>query len=278
MQRVKRVLLVEALANSGGYLLDAARALGVEAFVATHADVYDSYPEALRRDISGTVFTDLTDPRRALADLEGFCRAEGIDGVAGCWEFFTPLVARLAARLGLPGNVPELAEACRNKAAMAEAFHVGGVPAPGTVVADTCQRAAEAIAGAGLSYPLVVKPAEQGGSWGVSVVRSADGLERAVAEAQAFPVAEPHGLLLDQRVVVLRFLTPPRGGVFRGVRVTSPGPDLVKRHLFQSPGTSVPGPRGNSARVGHLLVTAPTPGEANAAATTALAHTSVEVS
>ncbi|MBT2395808.1 ATP-grasp domain-containing protein [Streptomyces sp. ISL-100] len=410
---MKKVLLIEALANSGSYLVEAANGLGIEAFVATHEDVYGTYPQALRRGLRGAVFTDLADSQRALKDMEAFCRAEGINGVAGCWEFFTPLVAQLAARLGLPGNVPELAAAGRNKAAMAEAFRAGGVPAPATVIARTWAEAVDRIALAGMGYPLVVKPAEQGGSWGVSVVGSAAGLAEAVREAQAWPAAEPHQVKLDQRVVVqeyvsgaeysidtiaskgsffhmpvvekhttggsfraelghtapaplhrdllprvhavteraltalgirdgvahtevkiashesdpvvlevgarlpgdnlvdvvrhacgvdearaylqavlgerpdttatreracaIRFLTPPRAGIFRGVRVRGPQEEGVERHISVEPGTPVRDARDNSARVGHLLVTAETPAQANAAAATALAGTSVEV-
>lgn len=410
---MKRILLIEALANSGPYVLDAARALGVRVHVATHADVYATYPDALREGLHGTVFTDLTDPERALTELEAFSRAARIDAVAGCWEFFTPLVARLAHRLGLPGNDPERALACRNKAEMAKAFRAGGVPAPRTISADTAAEAAHRLGRAGIGFPVVVKPAEQGGSWGVRVVERPDGLDEAVAEARAWPVAGPHGLPLDQRVVVqeyvpgpeysldtvasrgrflhmpvvekhtttgayraetghtcpadltpaalqalhtateralralgirdgvahtelkrppgrppvvlevgarlpgdhlvevvrracgidearaylqavlgdepdvpdpragacaIRFLVPPRPGTFRGVSVHGRPEGLVARHITAQPGTPVGGAHDNSARVGHLLLTAPTPAQANANAARALAHTRVEVS
>ncbi|GHE12731.1 ATP-grasp domain-containing protein [Streptomyces alanosinicus] len=206
---MKKILLIEALANSGTYVLDAARALDARVFVATHEDVYESYPAALRDKIHGTVFTDLTALDRALADLTAFAEATEIDAVAGCREFFTPLVAHLAQRLGLPGNDPRRAQACRNKAKMAEAFYAGGVPAPRTITARTAGQAAHAVGRVGMGFPVVVKPAEQGGSWGVSVVESPEQLDGAVRHAQSWPIAAPHGLRMDQRVVVQEYVPGP---------------------------------------------------------------------
>ncbi|MGW2426209.1 ATP-grasp domain-containing protein [Streptomyces sp. NPDC001709] len=203
------ILLIEALANSGPYVLDAARGLGARVFVATHGDVYENYPAALRDKIHGTVFTDLTEPVRALADLVAFAEATGIDAVAGCWGFFTPLVAHLARRLGLPGNDPRRAQACRNKAEMAQALRAGQVPAPRTISAHTAGQAAHALGRAGIAFPVVVKPAEQGGSWGVSVVGSPEQLDGAVQHAQSWPITAPHGLPTDQRVVVQEYVPGP---------------------------------------------------------------------
>lgn len=409
---MKKILLIEALANSGPYVLEAAHALGAHVFVATHEDIYESYPAALRDQIHGTVFTDLTDPDRALAELAAFAETTGIDAVAGCWEFFTPLVAHLAQRLGLPGNDPRRAYACRNKAAMAEAFSAGQVPAPQTISVRTAGVAARVLDYAGIRFPVVVKPAEQGGSWGVSVVKTREELDAAVRHAQSWPVAAPHGLPMDQRVIVqeyvpgpefsldtvvwrdqyfhlpvvekhttdgvyraetghtcpaelpaadlhalraateqalkalgirngvahtelkispeagpvvievgarlpgdhlvdvvrracgidearaylqavldekpdvpapqegacaIRFLTPPRAGTFHGVTILGSHDCLVDHDITTPPGAAVGNAHDNSARIGHVILTAATPDEANAEAAHVLAHTRIEV-
>ncbi|MYV97194.1 ATP-grasp domain-containing protein, partial [Streptomyces sp. SID3343] len=63
------------------------------------------------------------------------------------------------------------------------------------------------VAGAGaLGWPLVVKPAEQGGSWGVSVVEGPGELAAAVAAASRYTVATPHGLALDSRVLLQSYV------------------------------------------------------------------------
>ncbi|AOR30013.1 hypothetical protein BFF78_02015 [Streptomyces fodineus] len=410
---MKKILLIEAFANSGPYVLDAARALGAHVFVATHEDVYESYPAELRDKIHGAVFTDLTDSDRALAELAAFAEATEVDAVAGCREFFSPLVALLAERLGLPGNDPRRARACRNRAQMAEVFVAGQVPAPRTISVHTAGQAARALGRAGIGFPVVVKPAEQGGSCGVSVVGSPEQLDTAVRHAQSRPIAAPHGLPMDQRVIVqeyvpgpefsldtvvwrdeyfhlpmvekhttggtyraaaghtcpaalppaglhglrtateralralgirngvahtqlkispdagpvvievgarlpgdhlvdvvrrasgidearaylqavldekpdvpapregacaIRFLTPPRAGTFHGVTILGRHDGLVDQNITTQPGAAVGTAHGNSARVGHLVFTAPTSAQVNADAARALAHTRVEVS
>lgn len=216
------VLVIEPMGNAGRFLVEAADRLGVRLYAATHKDVHEGYPQWLRAALAGVCATDLTDTPRALGDMDAFCRQHGIAGVAPCFELFTPLAALLADRLGLPGNDPRLARAARNKIEMGEAFAAAGIPAPRWAVAHD---AAEAYRVArGLGRPLVVKPAEQGGSWGVSVVDGPDaqhatgaphgpeapevpeGLASAVAAARRFTHAHPHGLELDTRVLLQEYI------------------------------------------------------------------------
>jgi biotin carboxylase len=200
------VMVVEPMGNAGPFLAEAARRLGLRLYGATHRDVHESYAPWLTRALAGVCFTDLTDPDRALDDLESYCREHRIGAVAACWELFTPLAAALAARLGLPGNDPALAQAARNKIAMAAAFRAAGIPVPAGAVAADAEQAHRAAADAALGWPLVVKPAEQGGSWGVSVVAGPDGLDDAVAAARQFTRAMPHGLPLDARVLLQSYV------------------------------------------------------------------------
>lgn len=205
---MRKVLLIEAM-GSAEDLLDAGRELGVEVIVATHREIYESYSPALKQKITATVFTDFSDQDRALKDLVAYARAEGIDAVVGCWEFLTPLAARLSAELGLPGNDPERATGCRNKRVMAALFEEHGVPAPRTLLAADLESAVSALAASGLEYPVVVKPAEQAGSWGVSVVDGPDGFPAAFAGAQRWLFESPHGFPLDTTVLIQEYV----GGV-----------------------------------------------------------------
>ncbi|MFM9368551.1 ATP-grasp domain-containing protein [Streptomyces sp. Da 82-17] len=201
-----RVLVVEPMGNAGRFLVEAADRLGVHLYAATHKDVHDTYPDRLRSALAGVCATDLTDVPRALDDMEEFCRAHGVRGVTACWELFTPLAALLAERLGLPGNDPALARAARNKILMGQVFTSAGVPAPRSRVVED-EAGAHAVASSReLGWPLVVKPAEQGGSWGVSVVSGPDQLSAAVADARRHAYAEPHGLRLDTRVLVQEYV------------------------------------------------------------------------
>ncbi|KUL37864.1 carboxylase [Streptomyces sp. NRRL F-4489] len=209
----RKVLLLEADVAAGGDLLAAAAALGADAYVATRADLYARYRPELTGRIAGTAFTDFADPEAALADLTAFGRRTGIDGIVPCWEFLTPLAAHLAAALGLPGHLPGTAPAGRNKRLMAKAFAAHGVPAPRTVSApdpDTLARRADA---AGLGYPLVVKPAEEAASIGVSVVTAPGELPAAARRARTGPRKLPHGIPLDTAVLAQEYVAGPEFSV-----------------------------------------------------------------
>ncbi|MGW6781772.1 ATP-grasp domain-containing protein [Streptomyces sp. NPDC054987] len=201
------VLVIEPMGNAGRFLVEAADRLGLRLYAATHKEVHDAYPDRLRSALAGVCATDLTDTPRALADMEAFCRRHAVAGVAACFELFTPLAALLAERVGLPGNDPRLARAARNKILMGEAFAAAGIPAPRWAVARDAAEARRVAETGGLGWPLVVKPAEQGGSWGVSVVEGpGDALAHAVAAAQRFTHARPHGLELDTTALLQEYV------------------------------------------------------------------------
>jgi biotin carboxylase len=217
---MKRLLLLEANGNAGEDLLEAARELDVEVYVATHEDVYENYPPAVRERIAEVVFTNYASPDTALKGLVEFARRKRVDGVITGWEFLSPLVTRLTAELGLPGHDPERADACRNKRLMALEFGAHSVPAPRTVTASSYDAVADQLARSGLDFPLVVKPAENAGSVGVSVVRSPRGLATAFQHAQGWSHEFPHGIPLDTTVLLQEYLDGPEFSVetvvFRG--------------------------------------------------------------
>ncbi|MFD9409888.1 ATP-grasp domain-containing protein [Streptomyces sp. NPDC059989] len=200
------VLVIEPMGNAGRFLVEAAGRLGLPLYAATRKDIHDGYPDRLRSALAGVCATDLTDTPRALADMEAFCRQHAIAGIAACFELFTPLAAQLAQRVGLPGNDPLLARAARNKILMGEAFAAAGIPAPRWTVVHDGAEAHRAARSRGLGWPLVVKPAEQGGSWGVSVVDGPDRLASAVGAARQYTYAHPHGLKLDARALVQEYI------------------------------------------------------------------------
>ncbi|MEU1014256.1 ATP-grasp domain-containing protein [Streptomyces sp. NPDC005898] len=205
-----KLLLLEAMGNTGEYILDAARHLNAEIIVVTHEDVHeDWYSPTLKAKIAEygkLVFTDFSDSEGALRQLKELARAEGVDGVVAGWEFLTPLVARLAADLGLPGNDPTRSLSCRNKRIMARAFTEHGIPAPRTVAARDLGEAYTLVRSAGLTYPVVVKPSEQSGSWGVSVVSDDEELADAFVVAQSHIFQMPHGIPLDPHVIIQEYV------------------------------------------------------------------------
>ncbi|WP_167546471.1 ATP-grasp domain-containing protein [Streptomyces flavidovirens] len=198
--------MIEPMGNAGRFLVEAADRLGLRLYAATHQDIYDGYPDWLRSALAGVCATDLADTHKALEDMEAFCRHRAVAGVAACFELFTPLAALLAGRVGLPGNDPLLARAARNKILMGEAFAAAKIPAPRWTVVHDVAEAHQVARSHELGWPLVVKPAEQGGSWGVSVVDGPDQLACAVGAAQQYTHAYPHGLKLDTRALVQEYI------------------------------------------------------------------------
>jgi hypothetical protein len=75
------------------------------------------------------------------------------------------LAASIATALGLPGNPPDAAAACRNKLASRRAFREAGLPTPWfrvePVAVDPVVLASE------IAYPVVIKPLALSGSRGV---------------------------------------------------------------------------------------------------------------
>ncbi|MEU6892642.1 ATP-grasp domain-containing protein [Streptomyces sp. NPDC046557] len=200
------VLVIEPMGNAGRFLVEAADRLGLRLYAATHKDIHDGYPDWLRSALAGVCATDLADAPRALGDMEAFCRRHAIAGIAACFELFTPLAALLARRVGLPGNDPLLARAARNKILMGEVFAAAGIPAPRGRVVNEVAEARHVARSGDLGWPLVVKPAEQGGSWGVTVVDGPDRLAAAVRAARQYTHARPHGLELDARALVQEYI------------------------------------------------------------------------
>ncbi len=203
------VLLFGAESSAAEDVVDAARDLGLSVHLATHAKVFDSYADVLKRKFTGTVFTDFRSPQKALEDLELYCRAQGVSGVVVGWEFLSPLATRLAARLGLPGHDVDRADAVRNKRAMAELFGKYAVPSPLSIAATSVEAAAASIRAAALAFPLVVKPAENAGSVGVAVIDSLDELPEAFERARQWTHEFPYGIPLDTTVLVQEYLEGP---------------------------------------------------------------------
>ena len=218
------VLLLEAFGNVGEVIVDAIRAEGYRVAVATHRDIFDSYPERLRNKIDVPVFVDFAS-QNVRGDLTKAAREHAAAGVITGCEFLTALTGEVAADLGLPGNDLALASAARNKWHMAQVFHDAQVSHAATVHATSLKGLSHQIDANGLDYPIVVKPVENAGSVGVRVVNDPFELATAVKEAQAWPLEFPHGIPLDSSVIAQSYV----GGQEYSVESLAAGGNI--RHL-----------------------------------------------
>ncbi len=127
-----------------------------------------------------------------------------ISGVL-CWnEMRIVETAELAQALGLPTTAPENVMRCRDKHLTREALAGRGVPQPASVLVGTLDQA-QTIA-AQIGYPVIVKPRDMGGSYGVSLAHNAGQLASAFTHAEGSRKGVPER---DQGVLIEEFVDGP---------------------------------------------------------------------
>ncbi|AGL19000.1 ATP-grasp domain-containing protein [Actinoplanes sp. N902-109] len=200
------VLLLDPGGNDGAALCADTTAAGYVPLPVRHAPGVTRLEAAaggFRIDLAGPVTVDL---------LTELATARGVGAVLTTREFLVGVAAELAARLGLPGNRPELAGCLRSKVAMADRFRVAGVRAPRTLVAADPAGLRQLLARGGIALPVVVKPAGRAGSQGVSVVTDDEQIDAAYARIAALG-PPPYGLPVDNRTIVQPYLRGPEVSV-----------------------------------------------------------------
>jgi len=107
--------------------------------------------EWLEVEVTGTPDTDAAAVLDALADA-------GVrpDGVLTFWEFSVPVVARVAAALGVPGNPVEAVDAARSKLRTRQVSEHMGLPTPKSQRVRSLDELYAAASEIG--FPAVVKP------------------------------------------------------------------------------------------------------------------------
>lgn len=136
-------------------------------------------------------------------EVYDYCAREGVSAVLSdeC-DIAVPVVARLAARLGIPGPSEEAACLFTDKSAMRAFCEGKGFPSPEY---RRCATAAEARAFATeVGLPVVVKPLDSNSSRGVSVVGAIDEIGTAFCHAAAYSRAVS-GALVERFVDGVEF-------------------------------------------------------------------------
>jgi ATP-grasp domain-containing protein/L-aminoacid ligase-like protein len=158
---MKRVLI---LATTTGYQTrmfgEAAERLGVELVFAT--DRCDRLDDPWR---DGAVAVRFHDEDAAVRAIEDAARLLPIDGILPLGDRPTPIAARAAQALGLPGNPAAAAAISRNKALMRQTLRRHGLPAPWFVTLASGQDVSTVASQ--IEFPCVVKALTLSGSRGV---------------------------------------------------------------------------------------------------------------
>lgn len=217
----KHVIVFEAF-GSGAPLVPRAKAMGHRVSVVSHNAGGRRLPQSVRAQADRLVQVDTNDEAAVQAALDDLAASERVDAVISGNEYYVPLVARTAARLGCRGLDPARVERVRDKYAMRRALAAHGVRHPRfwTVEGrgDIDRLAPE------LTFPLVLKPRAAAGSFHVTKVDSLAALHAAYAHAQA----EPHRELdrdLGASMLLETYLEGPEYSI-EGV-VTADGPRIL---------------------------------------------------
>ncbi|MEO6502518.1 MAG: ATP-grasp domain-containing protein [Jatrophihabitantaceae bacterium] len=193
--------------SAGLGLIDAALRNGLRPVVLSFQQQDRAVPVSmLANDAIEVHEVDTNDRAAVLAAADRLAESGDIRGVVPGFEYFVPVAAEVAARLGLPGLAPQVAERVRDKRLMRQALAAAGLSIPQFRVAGSgaqAQAAAEAI-----GYPVVVKPPRAAGSVHVSRVASAEEL-RAAYDLLCAETDLDLGNDLGQEVLVESYLDGP---------------------------------------------------------------------
>lgn len=149
---------------------------------------------------------DTNDRAAVIAAVDKLAADCDISGVVPGFEYFVPVAAEVAARLGLPGLAPEVAERVRDKRLMRQALAAAGLDIPQFRVAGT--RAGVEAAAEAIGYPVVIKPPGAAGSVHVSRVEDAEQL-RAAYDSLCAETDLDLGNDLGQEVLIESYLDGP---------------------------------------------------------------------
>lgn len=135
---------------------------------------------------ANVVTAETNDPDALIERVERLHSVLRFDGVLTSCDYYLPVVARIAERLGLPGPAPAAVERACRKDLTRTTLHEAGLPGPRFAVAEgwpEVLRASEAV-----GFPLVVKPVDLCAGMFVRKVADENQLQSAFAELAKFPV------------------------------------------------------------------------------------------
>jgi biotin carboxylase len=168
-------LLIIQPVSAGFGLVDAALRHGLRPIVLSYQQEDRRIPPSmLDNDAVEVHEVDTNDRAAVIALVDKLAERGDIRGVLPGFEYFVPTAAEVAARLGLPGLTPDVAERVRDKRLMRQALAAAGLDIPRFRVASS-RAAVEAAAGE-IGYPVVVKPPRAAGSVHVSRVEGPEEL------------------------------------------------------------------------------------------------------
>jgi argininosuccinate lyase len=197
---MQRLLLIESNTTGTGRLFaQRASALGIEPVLLTMDPLRYRF---VALDDVVSVKTDTQSREAVLDTARALLRDSEVAGVTSSSEYYIETAAWCAGALGLSGPSPSAVGACRDKRVQREILRAAGLGNPLFALART----ADAVSGAGIPYPVVVKPCRGSGSLGVRLcVNEAEAIAHATRLLQA--TVNERGLRMPAEVLVEECIT-----------------------------------------------------------------------
>lgn len=202
----KIILVIEPIGMGGELLLKATRSLGFHTVIATTEEVYHSMLLGFKEMIDDIIFVDFSAREEAIENLIEESRNKEVSGVVVAWEFLTDIAAEVAHGLNLCGPDSTLSRARRNKYFMYRTLAKAKCPLPYLQAVITNTDDINQLPLEELEFPLVVKPAENAASFGVSVINEIKDLPQACLDASQWTHEYPHGIPFSNEILIQEYI------------------------------------------------------------------------
>ncbi|MEK6731808.1 MAG: ATP-grasp domain-containing protein [Pseudomonadota bacterium] len=200
----QRLLILAPMSYGGRSLIKSAKKLNLQICIATRKNVFEEYSEELKQLIDEVLIVDYSHEQSVIEKICQYANTHPIHGIVAGFEFSSAMAVKTAHKLNLPTNDPTLADACREKSLMYQAFNANKVPMAKTYECSSLEECIEAASN--LQFPVILKPCADAGSVNVLAVNSITELKTAFKKIRSKQLEIYHEIKLNDLVILQEFL------------------------------------------------------------------------
>ncbi|CAI2577908.1 D-alanine--D-alanine ligase [Apilactobacillus kunkeei] len=201
---MKRLLIFEPNTTSGIKIVNTAKNMGIYVIAVTSENLFKTiYPKNLKNNIDECVFCNFNNREENIKDIFKTVKNYGINGVVSGFEFFSDWAISLAHLLNVPTNNYKNVEVFRDKLLMSRLFKKYHIPSPKTFTISSSKSVKIQ------DFPILVKPSNNAGSFGVIKVNNKKELDLAIKNIKENDTEFPHGFKLNSKIICQEILVGP---------------------------------------------------------------------
>lgn len=201
---MKKILIIEPNTTAGIEIVKTAKEKNLEILAVTSKQVFiNEYPNDLKEAIDDFIFCDFENKQREINKIVNVSKKKGVNGVVSGFEFFSDWAVLIAKKLNLPTNDSENIDAFRDKLEMSKLFKDNNIPSANTKVISKDDDINY------VSFPCIVKPSKNAGSFGVVKVNNTNDLLNAIKIIRNNDVEFPHKFPLNSSILCQEILEGP---------------------------------------------------------------------